>query len=177
MTMKTDSRDGLDIEPWYKQFWPWVLIGLPGSVVIASIITLFIAIENADDIVSDEYYKDGLAINRTLAADQKAKTLQVQAKLGVDFSTQQLSIDLQGQLAPAPRQLRVRFVHPVNADDDFTLFLTATAPARYAGRLSKPLQGRWTIEIADADASAWRLRTDIAVPATASGAIHFNLAP
>ncbi len=175
MTFEQSSTD--PIEPWYKQFWPWVLIGLPGTVVVASIITLFIAINNADDIVSDEYYKEGLAINRTLAADEKAKALQVQAKLGVDFSTQQLSIDLQGQLLPAPKQLRVQFVHPVNADDDFTLFLTATAPARYAGRLPQPLQGRWTIEIADAEASAWRLRKEIAVPAAGNTPIHFNIAP
>lgn len=175
--MKLEQRGTDPVEPWHKQFWPWFLIGLPGSVVIASVTTLFIAINNADDIVSDEYYKEGLAINRTLAADEKAKALQVQATLGVDFSTQQLSIDLQGQLLPAPKQLRVQFVHPVNADDDFTLFLTATAPTRYAGRLPQTLQGRWTIEIADAEASAWRLRKEIAVPAAGNTPIHFNIAP
>lgn len=33
--------------PWYKQFWPWFLIALPGSVVIASLFTISLAVENA----------------------------------------------------------------------------------------------------------------------------------
>ncbi len=28
------------ITPWYKQFWPWFLIALPASVVVASLITV-----------------------------------------------------------------------------------------------------------------------------------------
>lgn len=36
-----------DTKPWYKQFWPWFLISLPGSVVIASMFTISIAVENA----------------------------------------------------------------------------------------------------------------------------------
>jgi FixH len=38
--------------PWFKQFWPWFLISLPGTVVIASMITLSIAIDSAP-IITD----------------------------------------------------------------------------------------------------------------------------
>jgi len=43
--------------PWYRQFWPWFIIALPASVVVASFITLWLAISNPDPLVvnDDEY--------------------------------------------------------------------------------------------------------------------------
>ena len=55
-----------DTEPWYRQFWPWFIIMLPASVVVAGLSTWYIAHRHADDLVVDEYYKSGLAINRQL---------------------------------------------------------------------------------------------------------------
>jgi len=40
--------------PWYKQFWPWFIIALPASAVIASFVTLWIAIANPDQLVVDD---------------------------------------------------------------------------------------------------------------------------
>lgn len=40
--------------PWYRQFWPWFIIALPASVVIASMFTLWLAISNPDHLVVDE---------------------------------------------------------------------------------------------------------------------------
>lgn len=42
------------IKPWYKQFWPWFLIALPGSVVIASMFTITLAVQNAPVIVQKD---------------------------------------------------------------------------------------------------------------------------
>ena len=55
-----------DIRPWYRQFWPWFLIALPGTVVIASLVTVYIAVNNADPVVDGNYYKHGLTINERL---------------------------------------------------------------------------------------------------------------
>tara|TARA_R110001592_G_scaffold59200_1_gene179570 strand:+ start:14934 stop:15134 length:201 start_codon:yes stop_codon:yes gene_type:complete len=41
------AHKNTDSKPWFKQFWPWFLISLPGAVVIASIFTIGLAIENA----------------------------------------------------------------------------------------------------------------------------------
>jgi len=44
--------------PWYKQFWPWFIIALPASAVIASFITLYLAVSRPDHmVVDDEEYK------------------------------------------------------------------------------------------------------------------------
>lgn len=40
--------------PWYRQFWPWFIIALPASAVIASFITLWLAISHPDQLVVDE---------------------------------------------------------------------------------------------------------------------------
>ena len=46
-----------DPKPWFKQFWPWFLIALPGSVVIASMFTISLAIQNAPVIVQKDLGK------------------------------------------------------------------------------------------------------------------------
>lgn len=61
------------VKPWYKQFWPWMIMGLPASVVVASIVTYFIALDGIDSVISKDYYKEGLAINADLTLDKKPK--------------------------------------------------------------------------------------------------------
>ncbi len=40
--------------PGYKQFWPWALIAIPLLTVIASGITLWLAISHPDPLVVDD---------------------------------------------------------------------------------------------------------------------------
>ena len=54
---------------WFRQFWPWFVFGLPGLVVIASLITVYIAVSHPDPLVDGNYYKHGLTINEKLNAD------------------------------------------------------------------------------------------------------------
>lgn len=48
------QNEKIDTKPWYKQFWPWFIIMLPASAVVASVATLFIAINNPDYMVLEE---------------------------------------------------------------------------------------------------------------------------
>lgn len=77
-------QTGNTVTPWYKQFWPWVLIGLPTSVVIASITTYFLAINGMDSVISKDYYKEGLAVNADLTRDKKAAALGLMADITID---------------------------------------------------------------------------------------------
>jgi len=67
---------GQDV-PWYRQFWPWFIIALPASAVIASFITLWIAISNPDTMVvtDDEYQR----VNSELKAEAPVKDKQEDA--------------------------------------------------------------------------------------------------
>ena len=40
--------------PWYRQFWPWFIIALPASAVIAGFFTLWLAISRPDHLVVDD---------------------------------------------------------------------------------------------------------------------------
>ena len=48
--------------PWYRQFYPWMLIALPASAVIAGFITLYIAITHPDALVLKDCVRDGATI-------------------------------------------------------------------------------------------------------------------
>lgn len=144
--------------PWYRQPWPWVLIGLPGAAVIASIVSLCIAIHGADDLVADNYYKQGLAINRELSADASAHQRQLRAWL--NFSANAIELDLRGQTSGDAGPLTLRFIHPVSAARDFTLPLQRDSDGRYRARLPQMPIGRWTVDIENASAH-WRLRGTI----------------
>ena len=47
-------------KPWYRQFWPWFIIFLPFSAVVAGIVTLVIALKNPDYLVVDEEQYQGI---------------------------------------------------------------------------------------------------------------------
>jgi len=77
----TNNAFKTDTKPWYKQFWPWFIIALPASAVIAGITTVFIAFENADSLVVDDYYKEGKAINQRVALLKRARDMGLKAEL------------------------------------------------------------------------------------------------
>ena len=53
--------------PWYRHAAPWLLMAGPAIVVVASFVTLWLAVASDDGLVSADYYQRGLNINRTLA--------------------------------------------------------------------------------------------------------------
>lgn len=61
--------------PWYKQFWPWFIIALPASVVVASFFTLWLAISNPDQLVvdDDEYQSLNSGLKAQLPVQEKQK--------------------------------------------------------------------------------------------------------
>ena len=56
-------------QPWYKERWPWILMAGPALVIVAGIITVWLAVISNDGLVSDDYYKQGLAVNQRLQRD------------------------------------------------------------------------------------------------------------
>ncbi len=151
----TDGSDRLrreDDEPWYRQFWPWFLIALPGSVVIAGLSTVFIANRHADDLVVDDYYKDGLAINQQLERQRIASELGLEASVTVLDRVVQVRLDG----GSYDQELELRLSHPLEADRDFSLQLAARAPGLYVGEApAAPAPNwHWTLDSAD---GGWRL--------------------
>jgi len=142
-----------DTLPWYRQFWPWFLILLPGSVVVAAIATLIIAQRGADDLVVDEYYKEGLAINRRLAKLERAAALGLSAELHV--AGDGVEVLLSG---PADHsELHLALSHPLEADNDLEIVLRRGATGAYAARLPRPVSPHWHWHLEPPAPARWRL--------------------
>jgi len=169
-----------DTLPWYRQFWPWFLIALPGSVVIAGFVMLYIANLYSDDLVVDEYYKDGLAINRQLERKRLAGELGLSAEIrvldrlvqlrldsgpGSESAEQAVPGDLIGthapQSTPGSGDLRLTLSHPLEADRDFHVALERRAPGLYGATMPSTVapHWHWTLE---SQSGEWRLDGSLA---------------
>lgn len=145
-----------DDKPWYRQFWPWVLIMLPASAVIASMVTIYIAVEQPTAMVADDYYKKGLAINRVIKQQRAAAELRLEAAANFITTHNTLELDLSGDLSEFPPLLELSLIHPTLADRDRTLVLSYDANGRYRTRIAQPLSGVRMVQLAPPD-DQWRL--------------------
>jgi len=59
--------DNASPRPWYREPWPWILMSGPAIVVVAGIWTFVIAATTTDTLVSEDYYRKGVNINREIA--------------------------------------------------------------------------------------------------------------
>ncbi len=164
---------GVSSEPWYRQFWPWFLIALPTVVVCASLYTLVLAIRHSDQLVSDNYYRDGLAINERLSQDEQARALGLSARIEFAEDGETVAITLSASAAPdhpdLPDVLTLLLLHPTNARGDRTLVATAGGAGVYRGHLAVRPAYRFYLRLMPGppggreayNAAAWRLNGEI----------------
>jgi|TARA_R110002073_G_scaffold25542_7_gene84539 hypothetical protein len=143
-----------DIHPWYRQFWPWFLIALPASVVVISMHLIYTAYNHADDLVVDEYYKVGLAINQQLDRQEKARALGIAARLML--TPGQVTVHV-SEGAITDTSLELVLSHPIESDRDFTVNLQRVGPGVYNSALPTPVAERWHWILRDGAEGAWRL--------------------
>lgn len=56
--------------PWWRHGHVWLVITGPVAVVVAGLITAWIAVRSPDPVVAEDYYRRGMEINKTLARDK-----------------------------------------------------------------------------------------------------------
>ncbi|MDA0226036.1 MAG: FixH family protein [Proteobacteria bacterium] len=139
--------------PWYREPWPWILMAGPAAVVVAGAITIWIAVAGADGLVAEDYYKQGLAVNRVLALEKAAAARGIAAQ--VDPSGTPWRLVLTGEHA-APSALFVNFAHATRSGHDQRVRFVRVAAGVYAGDPPPALPGRWRVSIEDPQRS-WRL--------------------
>jgi len=52
--------------PWWKFGHVWLVIAGPLVVVVAGFVTLYLAIRTPDPVVAEDYYRQGVEVNKTL---------------------------------------------------------------------------------------------------------------
>lgn len=55
-------------QPWWKYGHVWLVISGPLVVVVAAVVTAWIAFSQQDPVLAQDYYRQGVNINKTLAA-------------------------------------------------------------------------------------------------------------
>jgi hypothetical protein len=156
--MSPISRDSL---PWYRHRWPWILMAGPGLVVVAGIVTAWIAAVTNDGLVADDYYKQGLAVNQKLARNDAAAKMQLEARLRLAAGRIELRmISRADTLLPA--RVRVTLAHPTRGGEDQSLVLPGER-GNYSGQMAALGPGRWHVAIED-EAGTWRLAGSVQLP-------------
>jgi uncharacterized protein len=144
--------------PWYREPWPWILMSGPAVAVVAGFVTLYLAVVGADALVVDNYYKEGLAINRMLDRDRAALEQGYRAVVMISPARTRARIQLTGE-GVLPRELRLRFVHPTKGGMDLEVVARQTQPGWYEAGLALAPAARWDVQIEDAG-QQWRLTGD-----------------
>lgn len=136
----------------------------PFIVVIAGIYTAWLAITTSDGLVTDDYYKKGLAVSQTLASSERARTLGLTAGLTLTAESATLRLSARaGENFVPPATVRVSLSHPTRAGLDQVAVLVRDGE-RYAGKLHLPASGHWLLLIEDDEAKSWRLMGSVVLP-------------
>jgi hypothetical protein len=138
------------VNPWYRHAWPWLLMAGPAAVLLAGAATTWIAFASADGLVAEDYYKQGLSINRRLAREEAARRHGISARLELSTS---ISVTLEGA---APEALFVHLAHATRAGHDVRLRLARSDSGVYQAPLPALPAGRWQIVIEDPRGN-WRI--------------------
>lgn len=177
----------MDVQPWYRQPWPWFLIALPATAVVGSIATAVLAIRTSDEVVATDYYKRGLAINQQLVRRDRAAAigLKVQLETAGLHAGDPVTLKLAAK-QPIPPEAVVRLAvgREGTSEMDPNTVLARTGQSD-DGR-EATFSGAWREDLLDAksgkmrevvvESSTWRVETraelngsSLTVPATRTG--------
>lgn len=153
--------------PWYREPWPWILITGPLLVVIAGIATAWIAYTRGDTVISEDYYRQGLAVQQTLTSSEHAKAhgLTAAIKMTAEGNVS-VALAARNRDFTAPAAIRLTLSHPTRAGLDQTAVLQRGGSG-YVGQLHLPQSGHWLllIESSGTGAESWRMLGKVILPA------------
>lgn len=149
--------------PWYRQFWFWFVFGPLIFIIGLCVFTVSLAFRYADDVVTDNYYKDGVMINQVLKQDDRAMALNLKAELNFDSTAGELLVSI-ANAEGLPPQLTLYMDHPVKKTMDQHILLQQIAPGRYRADLSAPPEFSWYLMLVpgtERKQAEWSLSGDI----------------
>jgi hypothetical protein len=164
-----------DTEPWYRQFWPWFIMALPATAVVAGLYTLWIAMQTTDSLVVQTDEGLNVVTERNTAAEHEASRLGLSALLDINPETGAVVVTVSANAnVELPSSLALRMRHPTIASRDANVELLQAIPnsrgdATWAGHFITPPTGRHFITLSSAN--TWRLSAEW------SGQSHIRLEP
>lgn len=164
-TASSRNRPAKAARSWYREPWPWLLMAGPGTVVLAGIVTTWLAITSDDGLVAGDYYKRGIAINKTLAREERARLLGLAGELQLDSDGVRLRLEAHHTSGELPRRLRLTLSHATRSGLDRHLVLEGgNGSWRTIGTALDLGEGRWLAVLGD-EPGTWRLTASFRSPA------------
>ena len=159
---------------WYQESWSLYIVGVIIVTVVWSTFKVYFAFTHADEVVVDDYYKVGKAINQDLSRDRRAEELKMAANIVVNEQNMTVKVELNSDLTDWPQQLRLRLIPAALRVEKQTIALLQ-APSQdnlYSGSLTVVPAGRYYLQLETLDEltpekgflSGWRLNREV----------HFN---
>lgn len=141
---------------WFRQPLVWMVIAIPLASVIMGVIMLVLSITTYDGLVSDDYYKQGLQINRSMERDAVAERRGLSSEVLLGASGGVIEVLLEGRPPfEAPQIVDLRLFHATRPGLDRHIVLRRVSTGRYRSGRPDLAPGRWYLQL---NADDWRLR-------------------
>jgi hypothetical protein len=153
-------------DSWRDQPFVWMIIAIPASAIVASMVMLTLAIQSDSGLVVDDYYKKGKEINRVLARDSLARSLGINALLTLDKDLGLIKVTLNGDnLNIGAKPLELQFLHSTRQSHDQVIRLQGVTDSVFTARFAPLPPGRWNVQIATDE---WRIIGSAKIPGSDS---------
>lgn len=168
-------------QPWYRQPLVWMIIAIPLSAVLVGIVMIYLAVTTDDGLVADDYYKQGLAINRKIERDRNAASLQLGARVEVDTATGFIKVTFdKGRMQQYPLELTLGLRHATQQQQDNFITLQRGIDNQYVGVAHDDSrdgvrEGIWHVELSHAGnegGEPWRLSRRVRLQGYSSIELH-----
>ncbi len=156
-------------DPKDKNYWPIALFSIPFAAVLFGIVMISTAVYFPDDVVVDQYYKEGMAINERIADSEQARALGIEAKVHLDG--ERVTVAIAGT-TNSLHQLNFHHVTDENRDIELKLVkqgeqFIALDSASLIAQMQQA--GVWYIELVGVELegieTGWRLSRRLETPA------------
>jgi len=153
--MKTQQDDQFNSGPAYKQPWFWLIMTPLMTAIVVGTSMLIYSIFAYDGRTVDRYTKDGFNVTQSFDREQKAQSLQIEAKAKIKGDL--LTLELKGVLEKKPPSLLLTIYSPASKIQDVNIELMLTNGVYQAKIADQPLSKR-TMQITDPTDKTWLIQ-------------------
>lgn len=170
MSATVNTHDDEASRPWYRQPWLWFLVLFPAASITYCIVAITLAMTTHSSMVVDDYSKQGLGINQSLARDARAADLGLEARVQQTNRTLEVTLASNSvDTAATPEYLVLKLFHPTMGEQDRTIQLRPAGQGHYRGQIAGNIDGRWYLDLSG-PSSDWRIKGEGHFP-TQSGIV------
>lgn len=153
-----------DTQPWYRQFWPWFIMALPATAVVAGLYTVWLSMQTGDSLVVRSNEGMNIVTERNLEAERAASRLGLTGVVDIQLETGAVAATITSEIDTSlPSQLELRLRHATMASRDVDVSLLRAMPDAagnnvWVGHFNTPPDGRYQLILSSSD--AWRLSAE-----------------